>query len=126
EHARDLSARAAAVVDKTRNLIALEAEDLYSKWQEAARKVPLSQVAQQAGSRLAQNTREDFRASQRGKIEDLLTNEALAAQAAASYSEALYDLVVALADLQRVTAGGFDAGLGGVACVAGAPAVPGH
>lgn len=124
EHARDLSARAAAVVDKTRNLIALEAEDMYYKWEEASRRVPQSQAAEQAGSRLAKNTREDFRAAQRVKIEDILTNEALAAQAAAAYNEALYNLVVAVADLQRVTAGGFDAGFGGLDCVSGTPAAP--
>ncbi len=121
EHARDLSARAAAVVDKTRNLIALEAEDMYYKWEEAARKVPQSDVAEQAGNRLAKNTREDFRAAQRVKIEDILTNEALAAQAAATHNEALYQLVVALADLQRVTAGGFDSGFGGLVCTGGTP-----
>jgi outer membrane protein TolC len=124
EHARDLSARAAAVVDKTRNLIALDAEDMYYKWEEASRKVPQSQTAQQAGNRLARNTREDFRAAQRVKVDDILTNEALAAQAAGSYNESLYELVVALADLQRVTAGGFDAGFGGVNCSGGTPVVP--
>lgn len=110
DHARDLSARAAAVVDKTRNLIALEAEDMFYKWEEARRKVPLSQLAEQAGNRLSKNTLADFRANQREPIENILTNEALAAQAAAAYNEAVYQLVVALADLQRVTAGGFDSG----------------
>ena len=123
EHARDLSARAAAVVDKTRNLVALEAEDMYYKWEEASRKVPQTESAKQAGSRLAKNTREDFRAGQRVKIEDILTNEALAAQAAGSYNEALYQLVVAVADLQRVTAGGFDAGFSGPDSAGGTPAV---
>jgi len=74
DHARDLSARAVAVVDKTRNLIALEAEDMFYKWEEATRKLPQSATAEQAGSRLARNTRDDFRASQRVKIEDILTN----------------------------------------------------
>jgi outer membrane protein TolC len=124
EHARDLSARAAAVVDKTRNLIALEARDMYYKWEEAARKVPQSQTAEQAGNRLAKNTREDFRAAQRVKIEDILTNEALAAQAAAAYNEALYNLVVAVADLQRVTAGGFGAALGALECTSSTPTTP--
>jgi len=36
----------------------------------------------------------------------------------------LYELVVALADLQRVTSGGFDAGFGGVYCSAGTPGIP--
>jgi outer membrane protein len=116
EHARDLSARAAAVVDKTRNLIALEARDIYYKWEEGSRKVPQTESAKDAGGRLAKNTREDFRAGQRVKVEDILTNEALAAQAAGSYNEALYELVVAVADLQRVTAGGFDAGFGRPDC----------
>jgi outer membrane protein TolC len=124
EHARDLSARAAAVVDKTRNLIVLEAEDLYYKWQEASRKVSQSRTAQESGSRLAKNTRADFRAGQNVKIEDILTNEALAAQAAAAYNEALYQLVVALADLQRVTAGGFNAGLCTLDNAGVAPAAP--
>ncbi|HLJ96787.1 MAG TPA: TolC family protein [Gemmataceae bacterium] len=123
EHARDLSARAAAVVDKTRNLIALEAEDMYYKWEEATRKVPQSDTAEQAGNRLARNTREDFRAAQRVKIEDILTNEALAAQAAAAHNEALYQLVVALADLQRVTAGGFNPGFAAIDCTAGTPSL---
>jgi outer membrane protein TolC len=124
EHARDLSARAAAVVDKTRNLIALEAEDMYYKWEEASRKVPQSQAAKQAGDSLAKYTREDFRAGQRETIADILSNEALATQAAATYNEALYQLVVALADLQRVTAGGFDAGLATLDSTGGAPATP--
>lgn len=124
EHAQDLNTRAAAVVDKTRNLIALEAEAMYFKWEDASRRVTSGQTAEQAGTRLAKNTREDFRAAQRVKIEDLLMNEALAAQAVASYNEALYDLVVALADLQRVTAGGFDAGFGALGEACGTPAAP--
>ncbi len=39
ERARSFAARASAVADKTRNLIALEAEDAFLKWQEASRKV---------------------------------------------------------------------------------------
>jgi outer membrane protein TolC len=124
DHAQDLNARAAAVVDKTRNLIALEAEAMYYKWEDASRRVSSGQTAEQAGNRLSKSTREGFLASQRVKIEDLLMNEALAAQAMASYNEALYDLAVALADLQRVTAGGFDAGFGSLDGVCGTPATP--
>jgi outer membrane protein TolC len=123
-HARDLSARATAVVDKTRNLIALEAEDKYYKWEEASRKVSQSQTAAQSGSRLAKNTRSDFRAGLNVRIEDILTSEALAAQAGAAHNEALYELVVALADLQRVTAGGFDPGLNTLENTGAAPATP--
>jgi outer membrane protein TolC len=112
ERAREFSGRASAVVDKTRNLIALDAEDAYSKWEEWARKIPQLREASEAGVRLSKNTRDDFRAGQRVRIEDILTNEVLGAQAQAGYNEALYQVDVSLAGLQRVTAGGFDAGFG--------------
>jgi outer membrane protein TolC len=115
DRTRDFSARAAAVVDKTRNLVALEAEDAYFKWEEADRKLPATREATQAGARLSKHTREDFNAGQRVRIEDILTNEVLAGQAQAAYNEAVYQQVIALANLQRATAGGFNAGLGGPA-----------
>lgn len=111
ERARDLHARTAAVVDKTRNLIALEAEDTYLKWEEAVRKVRQSRDAAEAGTRLAKNTREDFRGEQRVKMDEVLTNEVIAGQAQAALNEALYQHALALAGLERVTGGGFQAGL---------------
>lgn len=111
DRARDLSARASAVVDKTRNLIALEAEDMYFKWEEASRKLAETQGAASAGARLSKNTRDDFVASQNVSINDILTNEVLAGQAQGNYNETLYQLITALAGLQRVTAGGIDPGL---------------
>jgi outer membrane protein TolC len=114
ERARDFSARAAAVVDKTRGLIALDAEDAYLKWHEAAQKIPVTREASETGARLSKNTRQDFTAGQKVRIEDILTNEVLSGQAQAAYNEALYLLDIALAGLQRVTAGGFNAGFGGL------------
>ena len=102
-----VSARATAVVEKTRNLIALEAEDVYLRWQEALRQVTQSRETTEAAARLAKNTREDFRGDQRVKIEDVLTNEVLASQARSTYNEARFHLAIALAALERVTAGGF-------------------
>ena len=97
ERARDFSARADAVVDKTRNLITLEAEDGYLKWAEATRKVAQTREAAEAGTRLAKHTREDFRSGQKVKIEDLLTNEVIVGQARAAYNEARFQLLLALA-----------------------------
>jgi outer membrane protein TolC len=111
DRARDLSARAAAVVEKTRNLVALDAEDAYFKWEEAARKVPITREAAETGTRLSENTKKDFNANQRVRIEDILTEEVLSAQAQAAYNEALYLQAIALAGLQRVTTGGFNPGL---------------
>jgi outer membrane protein TolC len=111
ERARSLSARAAAVADKTRNLIALEAEDAYLRWQEASRKLPSTKLAATRGDTLAENLRRDFTAEQKVKVEDVISNQVLAAQARAQHNEALYQQILALAALERITAGGFCAGL---------------
>jgi outer membrane protein TolC len=115
ERARDFSARAGAVVDKTRNLVALDAEDAFFKYEDAARKMPDAKDGSDAATRLAKNTRDDFRAGQKVRIEDILTNEVLAAQSSGSYNEVLFQYAIALAGLQRATAGGIDAGLSNVA-----------
>jgi outer membrane protein TolC len=114
ERARDFSARAGAVVDKTRNLVALDAEDAFFKFEDAARKLPDAKDGADAATRLAKNTRDDFRAGQKVRIDDILTNEVLAAQAGAAYNETLFQYAISLAGLQRVTAGGIDAGLSNV------------
>lgn len=125
ERAQDLYQRSTAVVDKTRNLIALEAEDAYYKWEQAARKVPQTKEAAAKGAKLADDTRRDFGGEQRVKPEDVLANEVLAAQARAQYNEARYQLILALAGLERVTAGGFCANLvNPPAPAAAAPAPP--
>lgn len=115
ERARDFYARSADVIDKTRNLVALEAEDAYLEWEEASRKVPQTQEAAEKGRKLAEDTSNDFKAQQKVKAEDVLANEVLAAQARAQHNEARHQLVLALAALERVTAGGFCAGLAGPA-----------
>jgi outer membrane protein TolC len=111
DRARAFYTRAEAVVDKTRILIGLEAEDAYLKWLEASRKVPQTKEAAEKGSKLADDTRKDFGGDQKVKPEDVLTNEVLAAQARAQHNEALYQRALALAALERVTAGGFSGGL---------------
>src|SRR5207245_5656575 len=94
DRARDFSDRADAVVDKTSNLIVREAEDAYLRWEEMARKVTATRDGADAGTRLARNTREDFRAEQKVKIEDVLTNEVLAGQARSAYNEAHYQYLL--------------------------------
>lgn len=111
ERAKDFQARAAAVVDKTRNLVALDAEDAFFKWEEASKKVPQTREAAEKATKLADDTRNDFGGGQKVKVDEVLTNEILAAQARAQYNEARYNLVLSLAGLERATAGGFQAGL---------------
>lgn len=110
QRARELAQRNQAVADKTRNLVALDATNAYLKYQEALKKVEQSRDAKIAGERLAKNTRADFRADQKVRIDDVLTNEILAAQGQSAYNEAVLLLNIALADLERATAGGFCAG----------------
>ena len=58
--------------------------------------------------RLSKTTRDDFTANSKEKIDDILTGEALAAQAKATVNETIYQLIISLAGLQRVTGGGFE------------------
>lgn len=111
ERARDLSGRAAAVAEKTENLIVLEAEDTYWRWRQSADKIVVLRKADESARRLAENTREAFRGGQKVTVEDVLTNEAVGAQARSSYNEALLNQVITLSALERVTGGGFCAGL---------------
>jgi outer membrane protein TolC len=114
ERARDFAGRASALADKTHNLIVLEAEDAYYKWLEMGRKEAVSREAAEAGSRLVESNRDAFRAepvNPKVKIDDILTHEVLAGQARSAHNEALYHYILALAALERITAGGFSSGL---------------
>jgi outer membrane protein TolC len=110
ERARDFASRAASVAQKTHNLIVLDAEDTYQRYLEAKDKVAALRDAAKAGSQLAEDTRADFRGAQKVKIEDVLGNEVLSAQARTQFNEALLGYVISLASLERVTTGGFCAG----------------
>jgi outer membrane protein TolC len=111
ERARDLQDRANAVVDKTRNLITLEVEDAFLKWQEAAHKVALLEKTPDVASKLADNLQTRFAEKGNVPAEDVVRSYLVASQAQAQYNEAVYQHALALAALERVTAGGFNAGL---------------
>jgi hypothetical protein len=86
------------------SLIGLEAEVAYSRWEQAVRNVESARTAAQAGRKLIARLREAAGGVQ--SKEDLLINEVSATQSIASFNEALYDQVVAVANLERITAGG--------------------
>jgi hypothetical protein len=111
KHAQSLGARAESVVEVTRNLIGLEAEDAFLRWEEAAQQVPPAREAAEAGDKLAEDLSRDFTAGLRVKVEEVVNARVLASQARAQYHEYLYREILALADLERVTAGAFCAGL---------------
>jgi outer membrane protein TolC len=110
--AEDFSARAAAVVDKTRGLITLEAEDAYLKWQQNTNNAARAREAADRGDKLADRIEEDFKAlGEAVDYKEVLEAVVLASQARAQYNEAKFKVIVALAALERITGGGFHAGL---------------
>jgi outer membrane protein TolC len=108
EQVQAYSARADAVVEKTRKLITLEAEDAFETWLEAERQVEANREAARLSKLLAERTRNNVNNI---KKEDILQTDVLSGQAQAAYNEALYHQILALANLERITAGGFSAGI---------------
>jgi hypothetical protein len=111
KRAQDLHARALAVVDVTRHLIVLEAEDAVLRWEEAALQVPLAREAADLADQQAAELTKDFVAGAKVKVEEVVNARVLAAQARAQYHEYLYKQILTLAELERITAGCFHAGL---------------
>jgi outer membrane protein TolC len=124
EAAHDFSVQAAAVAEKTRNLVALEAEEAYFTWEEWSRKAAVYGDAEGVGARLSRTLREEIRGPLKRVLDTVLPESQLLAQTRADYNEALFRQAVALAELERVTAGGFCAGLADLPPVAH-PELPG-
>jgi len=116
ERARLFADRAVAVADKARNLIALEAEEVFWRWAETRKRAAETYDSARAGLSL-QGLKVEDRAEQ-------VQNWVLAAQGQGNYNEALYQHLITLAALERVTAGGFCAGLGGAPVTPDSPPLP--
>jgi outer membrane protein TolC len=103
--ARDFSARADTVVAKTANLITLETEAAYLKWSEAAESVRKLEKSRTQARAIADAV--DARANLRKTFgEEVIRARTLQEQVLSQYNEALYLHALALAGLERVTAGG--------------------
>jgi outer membrane protein TolC len=111
QQARALQARAEMVLRTTRNLIALEAEDALLRSRQAQSQAKLAAEAATDADKLADQLEKDLGAGQRVKVEEVLTARVTAAQARAQLNEYLFRQIVALADLERITAGAFNANL---------------
>jgi outer membrane protein TolC len=106
QRARDFSARASAVVDKTTNLITLETEAAYLKWQDAVDSVRNLEKSVARARAIADAV--DARANLRKSFgEEVIRARTLQESVQSQYNEALYVHALALAALERVTAGGF-------------------
>ena len=111
KRAQDLHFRARAVVETARNLITLEAEDAVLRWQQAAQQVAEAREAAATGTTLAEDLTKDFTAGLKVKVDEVVNARVLAAQARSQLNEYLYREILALLDLERITAGGVCANL---------------
>ena len=124
ERAGDFAARAEAVVEKTRNLISLEVEAAYLKWQEAAEKIKILADAPERAAKTAKTVQGRFDQGATSG-EDLIKARTQEDYALAQYNEALFLHAVALATIERVTAGGYRMPTGPTAVVLPPQAVNG-
>ena len=112
EQAKAYNARAEAVADKTRGLIALEAEQAYYRWQEAANREKRYREAADRAEKQAADVRMRIRTGfKAGSIDNVLYFQQLSSEMRVEANQARYQKLIALAALERVTAGGFCAGL---------------
>ena len=111
ERASELADRAGAVVEKARNLVALDAEDAFLRWEEAFAKIGKLKKAPDDADVLAEKTKTALDNGSVKSYRDVVEIQVLAAQLRAQYNDALYQHAVALTEIERVTAGGFPAGV---------------
>jgi outer membrane protein TolC len=111
KQAESLHVRAVAALDANRKVIELEAVDAFLRWAEAARELPEAREAADTGDKLAEDVNKDYTAGVKIKIDEVITSRVLASTARSQYNELLYKEILALIDLERITAGGFTANL---------------
>jgi outer membrane protein TolC len=107
EQASAYYTRAQAVVEKTRNLINLEAENAFLLWREASRKTARLAEAADKADKLSRDLKEDFKQpGAKVKLDELVLTGILAAQLQGQANDAIRELALTLANLERITAGG--------------------
>jgi outer membrane protein TolC len=110
EQARDYHARAEAVAGKTRNLIALEAEDAWLRWRASATKAERFKAATTKARVFREQLARKFDPQRSGgypNLDDIMNAGVVMTQMEVELNEALFQSLAALAALERVTAGGF-------------------
>ncbi len=123
EIAEAYHARAGAVADKTRNLIGLEAEDAFLRWKQYDDEQPKLEAAAAKLEAHASDLSQKFNPEKVGypTLDDILNNGLKATQFRLDATTIKFRRLAALADLERVTCDGFDAGLTAPAAPAVAP-----
>jgi outer membrane protein TolC len=124
EQAQALEARAAAVVQKTRNLVALQAEEAYHRWREASGRYDAYKKGADDAEKAAAKLRDPdpdkggfdpgkagARIVARPNLDDVIEARTRATQLRVLANQAQFEMLIALANLQRVTAGGYCPGI---------------
>jgi outer membrane protein TolC len=111
QRASELSSRAQAAADKARNLVALDAEDAWLRWEEATSNITKLKPAVKNGAATAQKAQDALDSGVIQSYRDVLEMFVLVAQTQAKLNEAYYQHMIALTELERVTAGGYPAGI---------------
>jgi outer membrane protein TolC len=99
------SQRADAVYEKTRNLVSLEAETGFYDFELAAENQQFSQTKSEEGKKLMEWVKTNIDNPKVPK-DILVTSYAMAAKAQSDYVEAVYQYLLSLAAIERITAGG--------------------
>ena len=113
DQAEAFHARAGAVADKTRNLIGLEAEDSYLRWKQYDDEEPSLDAAATQLEAYSKSMSDKFNPKEAGypTVDDVLNAGLKGVQARLDANQVKFRRLAALANLERVTGGGFDAGL---------------
>jgi len=106
QRAEAFNDRAGAVITKTQNLITLEVDAAFQKWQEAILRLNSLESSSTLSKKVADNVTKRFN-DKKATGEELIRARTLEDQAQSYYNEALYSHALALAALERVTAGGY-------------------
>jgi outer membrane protein TolC len=122
KRAESFNARAQAVAETTANLITLEAETAFLRWEEASGQLRDARDAADTGDKMADDLNKDFTGGLKVKVDEVINARVLASQARSQYSDYLYHQILALADLERITGGAFSARLVEAAAAQATPA----
>jgi outer membrane protein TolC len=111
EIARAYEQRSGSLLEKTRNLIVLETEQAYFRYLEARRKLPVLQEAARKAQEVFDATDKSFKAGRREvAVRDWLQAGSQVTEVKSQVNQVRYQLLVALAGLERATACGYQPG----------------
>jgi outer membrane protein TolC len=111
DRATDLAARSGAVADKARNLVSLEAESAVLRWEQTLAKIKALKQGYTDADVLANKAQSALETGVIQSYRSVLELRVLTSQIHAQLNEAHYQHTVARTELERVTGGGFPAGI---------------